>query len=268
MVLSYVNVNPEPAAVPDRTPGERIPQCRSRCPGQSCARQLNYSGRHHGRQERALRRHHPSGRVPRYDESTRQQGGPRRPCRATDERSHQVDVTEKARADDHDDNGAEARWLMLNMSSPSFRVVRPLRRRRRAGGGSSGYGLWLFYPSARPVVNAPCAPFYIGKHQHFWRSAARETGIGLSSSVQWLQSRPYPGSDRTKEKGGGTTGRVGLCEESARSCDKGEGPRTRDCYCVPLCSWESFFCSTRWPPACGSSTPASLSSPGPSDTTR
>ena len=125
MVLSYVNVNPEPAAVPDRTPGARIPQCRSRCPGQSCARQLNYSGRHHGRQERALRRHHPSGRVPRYDESTRQQGGPRRPCRATDERSHQVDVTEKARADDHDDNGAEARWLMLNMSSPSLRWYGP-----------------------------------------------------------------------------------------------------------------------------------------------
>ena len=77
---------------------------------------------------------------------------------------------------------------MLDISSPPLWVVRPLRRRRRARGGGSGYGLRSFYPSARPVVNAPCAPFYIGKHPHLWRGATRKTGKWLPSSVQWLES--------------------------------------------------------------------------------
>ncbi len=77
-----------------------------------------------------------------------------------------------------------------------------------------------------PVVNAPHAPFYIGKHPHFQRSAARKTGRRLPSSVQWLKFRPDSGSDRTKEKGGATT-RQGRTASRERPKLR-EGRRTTD----------------------------------------
>ena len=140
----------------------------------------------------ALRRHPPPDHIP--------------PCLSMDPptKGPPDGVTKKAPVDDHDDNGVAASWLMLKISSPSLRVVRPLRRRRRARGG---IGLWpaAILPPAWPVVNAPCAPFYIGKHPHFRHSAARKTGGRPTSSVQWLEFRPDSGSDRTKEKGGAAT---------------------------------------------------------------
>ncbi len=112
---------------------------------------------------------------------------------------------EKALVDDHGDNGAAAAWLMLEIGSPSLRVVRPWRRRRRARGGSPGYGLRSFYPRRGRLSTHSAPPFYIGKQAHLWCSTAPRTGRRLSASVQWLEFRSASGSDRAKEKGGATT---------------------------------------------------------------
>ncbi len=96
-------------------------------------------------------------------------------------------VAKKAPVDDHD--SVAAPWLMLEISSPSLRVVRPLRRRRRARGGSSGYGLRSFYPRCGRLSTLPAAPFYIGKHR---ACGALRPENGQKATVQCTMAEVSP----------------------------------------------------------------------------